>query len=290
MISIVVPTHNRAHLLGRAIKSIINQTYGDWELIIVDDGSTDHTSEIVQPFLADSRIKYILKENSGATHSRNVGVSNARYDWITFLDSDDEAKPEWLAIMNSHVAAGHLIVSCGMEYYNEDGSLNRIIIPRQNDTFTGGQFTNGGTYIIRKSIFDHVGGFDQNLRANQHTELFYRIKPYLRENNIKTHVLDQSLIKIHIHPGPRIRTDFKAKYEGYSYSYKKHYDGWFKDRKIRSTMEGNIAFNAFKIGKRKEAISFAGKAYSNNPSFKNLARLVRYVLNLKSSVKDESAI
>lgn len=281
MISIVIPTHNRALLIARAVQSVINQGFLEWELIIVDDGSKDNTAQVVQPFLQDPRIRYISKENSGAAHSRNVGISHTKFDWVTFLDSDDEAKPEWLDIFHAAISAGHLVVSCGMEYYNADGSLNRIVIPRQNDFFTGGQFTNGGTYIIRKEIFTHVGGFDPNLRANQHTELFYRIKPYLQRNNIRTYVLDKSLLKIHIHSGHRIRTDFAAKYEGYLYSYKKHYNGWFKDRKIRATMEGNIAFNAYMIGNRNQAIAFATKSFGNRPSLKNLARLARYMLNLK---------
>ncbi|MEJ1237901.1 glycosyltransferase family A protein [Chryseolinea sp. T2] len=281
MISIILPTHNRAQLVVRAIQSVTNQTFKEWELVIVDDGSKDNTSEAVKPFLSDLRVKYIPKENSGAAHTRNVGVANSRYDWITFLDSDDEVKPEWLEVLSASIREGHLMVSCGVEYYNPDGSLNRVIIPRQNDAFTGGQYMSG-TYIIQKKIFDAVGGFDPVLRANQQTELSYRLKPYFQENGIKTHILKTPLLKVHIHPGHRIRTDFAAKYEGYLYCYSKHYNGSFKEQKIRSTMEGNIAFNAFMIGKRREAIAFARKAYATERSFKNLARLARYVLNLKT--------
>ena len=97
MISIITPTYNRALLVQTTIKSILAQTFTDWELIIVDDGSTDNTEEAIQHFLTDPRISYVKKSNSGQAASLNVGVSHAKGEFITFLDSDDEAYPEWLS-------------------------------------------------------------------------------------------------------------------------------------------------------------------------------------------------
>ena len=88
-ISVVIPTYNRAELLLRSIKSIQNQTYMNWELIVVDDGSTDGTEQIISN-LDDSRIRYMRnEENIGAAASRNRGVSLAKNDYIAFQDSDD---------------------------------------------------------------------------------------------------------------------------------------------------------------------------------------------------------
>ena len=88
-ISIILPTYNRDRLIMRAIQSILDQTYTKWELIIVDDGSTDSTQQIVQS-MGEQRISYIKNEqNMGAAASRNHGVKLAHYDYLAFQDSDD---------------------------------------------------------------------------------------------------------------------------------------------------------------------------------------------------------
>ena len=97
-VSIIIPTYNRAYCIASAIQSVINQSRKDWELIIVDDGSTDATKELVASF-GDNRIKYFLQENGGAAKARNYGVSKAQADWIAYLDSDNELFPEYIETM-----------------------------------------------------------------------------------------------------------------------------------------------------------------------------------------------
>ncbi len=88
-VSIVLPTYNRANLLGRAMESILAQSWREFELIVVDDGSTDRTQEVVDSY-GEERIRYIkLDRNYGAAHARNVGIGSARYPYIAFHDSDD---------------------------------------------------------------------------------------------------------------------------------------------------------------------------------------------------------
>ena len=90
MVSIIMPSYNTAKFISSTIKSVLAQTYTNWELIIVDDCSTDNTDEVVEPFLSDSRICYIKNEkNSGAAVSRNQALREAKGKWIAFLDSDD---------------------------------------------------------------------------------------------------------------------------------------------------------------------------------------------------------
>lgn len=88
MVSVIIPTYNRAELLKRSIQSVLEQTYSDLELIIVDDGSTDDTEKVVSA-LNDSRIRYIKQKNQGACVARNLGIDNARGEYIAFQDSDD---------------------------------------------------------------------------------------------------------------------------------------------------------------------------------------------------------
>jgi len=281
MISVVIPTFNRAHLISRAIKSIQDQTFRDWELLIVDDGSIDNTVQVISEFSDDHRIRYIGKENSGAAHSRNVGVEQASNEWITFLDSDDEARPDWLQKFVDEINSGAQIVSCGLEKYNEKGEHISTKIPTQNAHRTGGQFTNGGVYILKKEHFLAIGGFDPLLRSGQHTELYFRLRKYAAERNIVTTVIPLPLIKIHIHTGYRIRSDHKAKFEGSMYTYRKHFNDAIKPKKMRSLFEGLIAYNAFKIGKYDTAVAFGWKSFINKPGKKSFQRLLRYVFRIR---------
>lgn len=89
MVSIIIPTYNRANLLPRAIESVVKQTYPSWELLIIDDGSTDKTEDVLQKYLS-SKIRYIKCPHSGLPAiARNVGIREAEGEWIAFLDSDD---------------------------------------------------------------------------------------------------------------------------------------------------------------------------------------------------------
>ena len=89
MISIIMPTYNRAYIIEQAIESILVQTYKDWELIIVDDASTDTTEQVVSKYLCSKIRYYVNNENKGANYSRNFGADCAKGEVLTFLDSDN---------------------------------------------------------------------------------------------------------------------------------------------------------------------------------------------------------
>ena len=97
LVSIIMPSYNTEKYIAKSIKSVLTQTYQNWELLIVDDCSTDNTDKVVEPYLADSRIRFFRNEqNSGAAVSRNRALREAKGRWIAFLDSDDLWKPEKL--------------------------------------------------------------------------------------------------------------------------------------------------------------------------------------------------
>jgi len=90
LVSVVIPTYNRSLYLKQAIESVQGQTYDNWELVIIDDGSTDDTFDIVKKYSErDKRIKYFRQENAGVAAARNAGISQSHGVWIAFLDDDD---------------------------------------------------------------------------------------------------------------------------------------------------------------------------------------------------------
>ena len=117
--TIIIPTYNRANFLPNTINSVIKQTYSNWELIIIDDGSTDHTKQVVASF-QDERIKYIYQENAERSAARNNGIKNATGEWVCFLDSDDYYLPNHLEefhlfIKNHNISKAFILSGCYKE-------------------------------------------------------------------------------------------------------------------------------------------------------------------------------
>lgn len=92
-VAVVLPTYNRASLLARAVRSVLQQTFADWELWIIDDGSTDDTRAAIEPFLRDPRVLYRYQDNGGVSRARNHAIFATSAPYVAFLDSDDEWKP-----------------------------------------------------------------------------------------------------------------------------------------------------------------------------------------------------
>ncbi|MBO4602727.1 MAG: glycosyltransferase [Salinivirgaceae bacterium] len=120
IISVIIPTYNRAAFLPKAIESVLAQTYTDWELIVVDDGSTDNTREVVSKY-SDKRITYIYQENSERSAARNNGIAHAKGNYICFLDSDNYMLPNRLEKIVECIASENK-TACyytDIEYVNE---------------------------------------------------------------------------------------------------------------------------------------------------------------------------
>lgn len=216
MISIITPTYNRAHLLPRMIQSVLNQTYKDWELIIVDDGSSDNTSEIISNY-NDLRIKYYYTINSGAADSRNTGVELATNDYIVFLDSDDECTINWLALMINEIEKNNAdVVSCGFEKYDFNGKCLETKLPQNLGKMFNNITTNflSGSILMKKEYFQRSGGYDIELASGQHTELLIRLIPIFESDHAIICNIFKPLIKVHLHQGLRIRNNHEAIYQG----------------------------------------------------------------------------
>jgi glycosyltransferase involved in cell wall biosynthesis len=186
-VSIVIPTYNRSRLLARAVKSVLNQTYKNFELIIVDDASTDNTEEVVNSF-NDKRIRYLRHEkNKGEAAARNTGIKAAKYDYIAQQDSDDEWLPEKLAkqvraFENCPPQIG--VVYTGF-WKEENGQRTYIpfewIDKKEGDIYRQllkGNFIGSPVVLIKKECFDSVGLFDERLRNLVDWEMWLRISKH----------------------------------------------------------------------------------------------------------------
>ena len=136
--SIILPTYNRANFLARAVESVQNQIFEDWELIIVDDGSTDNTVEVINNYQSDLRIKYIYQENAERSAARNNGIKNAKGQYICFLDSDDEYKINHLFDLFNFMKGKNYpvcITHCGYEIHKvgQKKEIKEAEIPETNN-------------------------------------------------------------------------------------------------------------------------------------------------------------
>jgi glycosyltransferase involved in cell wall biosynthesis len=186
-VSIVIPTHNRGRLLGRSLRSLLAQTEPRFEIIVVDDASTDDTAAVVRS-LSDARIRYQrLERNCGPGGARNAGVRAASGELLAFQDSDDEWMPDklerQLALLSSADSSTG-VVYCDMLRVHADGSTpsehhspklrrGRWIEPRTG--FYAPYGLGIQTCLMRREAFESVGGFVEELRCFEDLELFLRL-------------------------------------------------------------------------------------------------------------------
>lgn len=276
MISIITPAYNRAALLPRMINSVRNQTFEAWELIIVDDGSTDHTRDVVNSF-EDSRIKYFYTSNSGAADSRNTGAGNATGEFLIFLDSDDEVDPRWLQLLYEEAADGQThLVSCGWERLDENNNLVKKGLPK----CLGPMFNNitasflSGTLLMSKEIFQLTGGYDSDLESAQHTDLMLRILA-VKNKNLQVRTVPEYLLKIHDHQGVKIRKNHNAVLNGTVKILEKHPEIFQLNRNDHFDYLSVAGVSAVKMGRINEAKKYFQKASKVKLfDLKNLLRLM----------------
>lgn len=164
--SIIIPTYNRAHTIKTPIDSIIRQTFTDWELIIVDDGSTDDTLEIVASY-NDSRIRYVWQENQKESAARNHGIRLAQAEWICFQDSDDEYLPHHLEVLHQAIQnhPDYKVFKTGLIIQENGVEVHRtgILSASKLDTFPYEGFTTGAYHF---SIFKNIR-FDERIHIGE---------------------------------------------------------------------------------------------------------------------------
>lgn len=272
-VSVIIPTYNRAHLIGRAIQSVLDQTYQDFEIIVVDDGSTDNTEEVVTDF-NDERLRYIrLEENSGTSAApRNTGIKVARGKYIAFQDSDDEwlpeklekqmrvfeiASPEFGVIYTGfwRIAGGKKTYIPSSRITPKEGDIHNILLE--------GNFIGGPVTLIRKECLERAGMFDEELPQLMDWEMWIRLSKYYHFKCI-----DEPLAISYYSPGGvNEGGDIKAK--AWKLILKKHFEDIKKDRGLLANHYSNIGILLCSNGELRQGRNYFIKA------------VVAYPLNIK---------
>jgi glycosyltransferase involved in cell wall biosynthesis len=186
MFSIIIPLHNKANYVRKSIISVLEQTYENFELIIINDGSTDNSLSVIQQF-NDSRIKIISQQNQGVSAARNYGVKIANYNNIAFLDADDWWATNFLQEMVIAIKDFPEAGIYGCKYYRVKNGVLKTSVNQMNDDFRG-YIDYFETYmhawwmpltsisvVIKKKIFEEMEGFKENLKFGEDFELWIRI-------------------------------------------------------------------------------------------------------------------
>jgi glycosyltransferase involved in cell wall biosynthesis len=242
--SIILPTFNRENLLLRAIKSVLPQSFENFELIIVDDASTDNTAGIVKQF-ADPRIRYYNHtKNLGVAAARNSGIRIAKGRYISFLDDDDEYLPDFLKKTFKHLSC--LPESVGFtwtgQFCIEDTVNGEKRISKKHwkpephhpqeryKIFLHSMILGTGWGLtIRRQCFDHVGFFDESFKVGEDTEFILRLC-----ETFDGIPIPEYLVKVHSHSGPHLFNDNIQSSGIYDKILQKHYLRIQRDLKLLS--------------------------------------------------------
>ena len=196
-ISVIIPTYNRVDFILETIQTVLDQTTKVDEIIVIDDGSTDKTKDVLERLISTNKIKYIMQKNSGVSSARNRGIKLSSNDWICFLDSDDlweTTKIEEQVLF--HKKHSNILFSHTLEQWLFN---NKIIKQKKHQQKQSGfcfkenianTLIGASTVMIHKSILDDVGLFDENLKVCEDYDLWLRIL-YKYELGI----IDKQLIK-----------------------------------------------------------------------------------------------
>jgi len=181
MFSIIIPTYNRKLFLKKAIDSVLQQTFGNFEVIIVDDGSTDRTSELIATY-KDNRIKYFYQNNKGPSSARNFAIKESKYEYICPLDSDDWWHKDKLKIQTEYLKSHpeYKIFHTQEIWYRNGELLNQ---KKKHAKPSGTIFPDClplccvsiSTAVIHKSVFNEIGTFDETLPACEDYDFWLRV-------------------------------------------------------------------------------------------------------------------
>ena len=224
-VSVIIPTHNRAEHLPKALNSVLQQSYQDFEIVVVDDASVDHTPQVVARF-KDPRIRYLRHDtNKGGSAARNTGIINSSSPFLAFLDDDDEwvvdkLQKQLSAILKSPqevgvIYTGHMTVDLATgkvldkQVPVKNGDLSRALLIENCVGSTS-------TVLLRRECLNRVGLFDESLPCSQDYDLWIRISA-----KYQFEFIPEALLRYYVH-GKRITSNLNQLTRGLELIVKKH--------------------------------------------------------------------
>ncbi len=249
LVSVVLATYNTERFLAEAVRSVLGQTYGNLELIVVDDGSTDGTRELVEQFLGDPRVRYLYQPNAGQPAADNLGISHARGSFIAFIDADDVWMLDKLARQMPLFAASARVgvVFSSITHVDEDGQ--RLVahqVPRYAGRVTDRLFVHNfvpfSSSVVRRECFDRIGTFDATLRGSYDYDLWLRASV-----DYDFALVEDSTVYYRVWPGQM------------SHRFRVFYDGGIRVmRRFQAANQRELSARAARNG---WANTYAGRAY-----------------------------
>ncbi len=272
--SVIIPAYNSENFIERTIRSVLSQTYDQFELIIVDDGSSDNTAKILSKFSStDARIRIITTPNSGGpTTPTNIGINLSNGEYITFLDHDDVWKPHKLERLLEFIEDNASIgfIASNVEHYNEktkNTTLSDLRLVNGNlpksDVLAGNYFNTFSMLTIKRSVLERVGSLDTSLRMFADFDLVTRMIthdiPYqfLPDILVTYYIHDSNTSKLSTSAYERAK-DLKKIIEKYQKTYKKFPDA-------QSNVLHAIARLHLYLEDRKQAVYYFKMAIKSHP-------------------------
>lgn len=298
LVSVVIPTHNRSNLVLNSINSVLNQTYTNIEIIVIDDASTDDT-EINIKSLENEAIKYLKVEKSrGGNYARNLGIEKANGNYIAFLDDDDEWLPEkvedQLNLFINDNEIGLVYTGANVIYSNKGyqyirhpkhkGDLSKEILIKNYIGTTS-------SVMLKKSVIDSVGGFDNDMPALQDYDLWIRVAQYT-----KIDYIDKPLIKYYNHDNTDQITDNVHKIEDaikkIDYKYEQLISQLDKNIQSRRYYQRYNGFGKRKlrIGEKKEARKYFLHSFKVKPNLTSIKFLIISIVKYDFLVRIRSLL
>jgi glycosyltransferase involved in cell wall biosynthesis len=242
LVSVILPTQNRLHFLRAAVASVLAQTERDFELLVVDDASTDGTKEWLQQLAgSDSRIRVLRNERpAGGGGARNTGIEASRGTWVAFLDDDDEWLPDklkrQLAELEKHTDA--IACACSFEVHFPSGKTRPFHIPQSvtlRQILSSNVLGGASVCICSRALLLRIGGFDPRLRSSQDHDLWIRL---CENGNVA--VCPEPLVKYREHDGDRITRRMDSQLRGARRVYFKH-----RRRMEREARRSHVSYLCF---------------------------------------------
>jgi glycosyltransferase involved in cell wall biosynthesis len=227
LVSVVLPTYNRAAVVGRALRSVLAQTYGELDVIVVDDGSTDDTEAVVTD-VQDPRVRYVRRGNGGPGAARNTGIALARGRYVAFQDSDDEWLPDKLTKQVAKLLAAPAdvgLVVCGHREFRPE-TVNELTVEEflargdaKGSLLTGLWYV-PATWLARRDVLERAGPFDESLPSCEDHDLAFRLSDVCRFECVP------EILVLKHHTGGSVYDHAATRVEGFRRVLERHRVRW----------------------------------------------------------------